>query len=215
MDPRIRTKLLSIAHDFCEALKLETQVLDIQLTGSLANYNWTRYSDFDLHIIIDFSSIDQNIELVKAALDGKRYLWNERFPVVIEGHDVECYVQDFKEQHVSSGLFSILRDGWITQPKHDPPQVDERDVREKVRAFKADVKEAKKRSASVKGQEAKAVFDLLKRLKAKLGKDRQEGLSREGEFSVENLVFKQLRNDGTIGDLIEAIGQAYANIYVD
>ena len=67
-DPTIRAKLLSIAEDFSDALRIEVPIDDIQLTGSLANYNWTEKSDLDVHVLIDFKKIDRNEELVKKAL---------------------------------------------------------------------------------------------------------------------------------------------------
>lgn len=215
MKKEIRTKLLAIAADFWASLKLNVLLMDVQLTGSLANYNWTKYSDFDVHLIIDFSQVDTNTELVRTALDGQRFMWNERHHVVIEGFEVECYAQDVHQQHTSSGLFSLLRDSWIVVPTFNKPQVDEKDVREKVRAFKEDLKIAKEKAKSVKGKEAESLFNHLKDMKKKLSTDRQEGLSRGGEFSVENLVFKQLRNSGAIEHMIKALSAAYAGIYAD
>lgn len=215
MRPEIRTKLLAIANDFWSSLKLNAAVLDIQLTGSLANYNWTKYSDLDVHVIIDFAQVDKNTGLVRSALDGMRFVWNQRHPVTVEGYDVECYVQDKNEQHTSSGLFSLMKGEWIAVPQYNPPQVDERDVNEKVRVFKSELREILSRMKLAKGEDARDLFDYLKRLKNKISKERQEGLSRAGEFSVENVVFKRLRNDGTIEKIIDSIGKAYANIYLD
>ncbi len=212
---KIHEKLMAIANDFVASLKLTVPVIDIQLTGSLANYNWTKKSDLDVHIIIDFSQIDTNVALVRTAMDGQRFLWNERHNVVIEGHEVECYVQDVRAQHTSSGLFSLLGNKWIILPVNNPPQVDEKDVREKARVFKSELKEIKSKLKSSTGEKAVALFDYLKRLKGKLMADRQEGLTRDGEFSVENLVFKKLRNDGTLEQLIHSMSKAYANIYAD
>ena len=56
-DQDIREKLLSIAQDFYKTLSLDIPIADIQLTGSLANYNWTDKSDLDVHILIDFTKI--------------------------------------------------------------------------------------------------------------------------------------------------------------
>jgi len=215
MDEEVRSKLLAIAEDFWESLKLEVSIIDIQLTGSLANFNWTNSSDLDVHIIIDFGQVDNNTELVRKALDGQRFIWNQRHPVVVKGHDVECYVQHKDEQHIASGLFSILKNKWIITPTWNPPQVDERDVNEKARVIKAEFKEIKKRLPNASGEEAKSLFDYLERFKKKIMTDRKEGLAKDGEFSVENIVFKRLRQDGTIEDLIDTIGKAYANIYRD
>jgi predicted nucleotidyltransferase len=104
----IRQKLLEIAQDFYDSLDLEASILDIQLTGSLANYNYTEYSDIDVHIIIDFKEINKDESLVKIALDGLRFIWNQRHDISIRGHDVELYIQDESEQHTASGLYSLL-----------------------------------------------------------------------------------------------------------
>lgn len=49
MHPEIRTRLLMIADDFFDTLELPwVDVTDITLTGSLANYNWSKFSDVDL-----------------------------------------------------------------------------------------------------------------------------------------------------------------------
>jgi predicted nucleotidyltransferase len=69
---------------FYGALKINAPIKDIQLTGSLANYNWTNKSDLDVHILIDFNDIDENVDLVKKALDGQRFIWNTRHKIVIE-----------------------------------------------------------------------------------------------------------------------------------
>ena len=51
----IRKKLLEVSDDFIETFGVEFFIHDIVLTGSLANYNWSQYSDVDLHILIDFA----------------------------------------------------------------------------------------------------------------------------------------------------------------
>jgi hypothetical protein len=215
MDPEIRKRLLGIAEDFWSSLKLEVPIMDIQLTGSLANFNWNSDSDLDVHIIIDFAQIDQNLELVRKALDGQRFMWNLRHPVILRGHDVECYVQHKDEQHIASGLFSILRDRWIIVPSWKKPEFDQKDVDEKMRVIKSEVKMVKQkvRSTSRKDIEYLYLYDYLDRLKKKIMSDRKEGLAKEGEFAVENLVFKELRRDGTIEEIIDLLSEIYSKIY--
>ena len=53
----IRKRLIEIANNFIESLSIEFFIHDIVLTGSLSNYNWSSYSDVDLHILIDFDEI--------------------------------------------------------------------------------------------------------------------------------------------------------------
>lgn len=215
MDPVIRTKLLAIAEDFWTSLKLEVPIMDIQLTGSLANFNWNSGSDLDVHIIIDFSQIDENLELVRKALDGQRFMWNMRHPVILRGHDVECYVQHKDEQHIASGLFSILRDKWLIVPSWNEPNVDQKDINEKMRVIKSEVRTIKTRARSTRGDDAQELHDYLDRLKRKIMSDRKEGLAKGGEFAVENLVFKELRRDGTIEEIIDLLSQIYSKIYFE
>ena len=68
IDPKIRKQLLKIADDFVEFLDIPwVEVIDVTLTGSLANYNWSEYSDIDLHIIFNFQDIN-----------GCRFYYNTR-----------------------------------------------------------------------------------------------------------------------------------------
>ena len=56
--PEILQAALRIANEYFEDLKLDPnlKVKDVTLTGSLASYNWSDMSDFDLHILIDLIS---------------------------------------------------------------------------------------------------------------------------------------------------------------
>ena len=64
LKPDISEKLLRIAKDFYEKLELPVTILDITFTGSLANYNWTKLSDIDLHILIDYNEVNEDRDLV-------------------------------------------------------------------------------------------------------------------------------------------------------
>ena len=50
--------------------------------------------------------------------------------------------------------------------------------------------------------------------KKKISKFRKESLEQKGEFSLGNLVFKKLRNNGDFGRLMDAIVYFYDKIYV-
>lgn len=212
--PSVREKLLKIAEDFYSIFKIDLPVDDIQLTGSLANYNWTPKSDLDVHVLIDFSKVDPNKDLVKKALDGQRFIWNLRHNIIIRGHDVELYIQDINEPHIASGLFSLQRNEWIKIPSYNPPQVDERDVELKYHGIVNDIiqieAELGKSDSEISPEE---VHSHAETLKSKIMKMRKEGLEQRGEFSVENLVFKKLRNEGYIQKIIDLISRSYEKIY--
>ena len=212
-DQDVRTKLLQIAHDFYKDLKVECPIVDIHLTGSLANFNWTKQSDLDVHVLMDFSKVNADVELVKRALDGQRYIWNKRHPVVIEGHDVELYAQDVNEPHVASGLYSLMKGEWITKPRFDPPSIDPKDVSRKVTAYVSEMEDIQKDLKKADPNEAREIQDRIAALKQKVVKTRSEGLTKNGEFSIENLVFKKLRNNGWLEKLMKLGADAYSHIY--
>ena len=215
-DPAIREKLLSITEDFLDKLDLEDVVVhDVTLTGSNSNYNYNDYSDLDVHVLIDYKDINEDEALVKKALDGQRFMWNLRHNIGFRDHDVEMYMQDKDEPHIASGLYSLLNDEWLVQPTYDPPSIDERDVYKKAETIKDDVRILQEKVSEVKGASAKDLHDKAERLKKKISKMRKRGLAREGEFSVENLAFKILRNTNVIGDLIDIIANTYDKIYME
>ena len=211
----IRSKLLKIVNDFIAETDVTSSIIDdIQLTGSLANYNYTKYSDIDLHILLKFNKLNDDEDLVKQALDGKRFIWNLRHNIVMKGHEVEVYFQDTDEPHIASGLYSVLNDKWIKQPTWSPPEIDERDVIKKSKTIISTIKKLhEKISGDITPEEAEQYYDKGNLLKKKIKRMRQSGLEKEGEFSVENLAFKELRNTGAMGMLIDSITQAYDKIY--
>ena len=78
LNSRVRLRLLDIADDFIASLEVDwVKPDDIILTGSLANYNWSKFSDFDLHILIDFKKVDDRTNFVKDYFDSKKSLWND------------------------------------------------------------------------------------------------------------------------------------------
>ena len=215
-DPKIRDKLLVISQDFIDNLDLEgIPIHDITLTGSHSNYNYNEYSDLDVHILIDFKDINDDEELVKTALDGQRFIWNLRHNINLNNHDVELYMQDKDEPHVASGLFSLKDNEWIVEPSFEEPSIDERDVYKKARAIQREVQILKNKVAVARGKEARELHNRGNRLKEKIGKMRKAGLDREGEFSVENLAFKVLRNTNVIETLIDEIAKSYDKIFME
>tara|TARA_R110002051_G_scaffold243278_1_gene303358 strand:- start:762 stop:1772 length:1011 start_codon:yes stop_codon:yes gene_type:complete len=204
--------LLKIVEDFIETddhVKPE-MIEDIQLTGSMSNFNYNDYSDLDVHLLLDFADINEDETIVKRALDGKRFLWNLRHNIQFNGHDVELYFQDVHDPHVASGLFSLQNNKWIKKPVHDPPEIDHRDVQKKAEQFRTEIELITDALEEVDDKEELTLINSrAKKLKDKLMKMRKEGLASKGEFSIENLAFKELRNDETIAELNSLIIKSY------
>ena len=191
LDPAVADKLKEIAAAFEEFIGIDLNVVDYTITGSNANYTWTEHSDLDLHLIVAGEVGEGARELFNA----KKALWGEQHNITIKGLPVECYVQGQEEEHHSTGVYSIARNQWLVEPKKIKPEVDDSAV------------EAKKDSVIHDIESALLSKDLnqLRKVKEKITKMRKAGLARAGEWSVENLVFKILRNLGLIDQLAEKI----------
>jgi nicotinamide mononucleotide adenylyltransferase len=208
LQPKIREKLLKIAQDFFDSLELPegTILKDIKLTGSFANFNWSKFSDVDLHLVLDFSEISDNEEFAKDYFMAKKNLWNNTHDINIFGYPVEVYVEDKDEPHTASGLYSILNDGWITIPQQQKIIIDKDDIKSKAEGYLSILPQLKKMFKDGKYEE---VINTIEKTKTRIRDMRSSGLEKGGLYSVENLAFKVLRRLGYVEDLNKLLTQSY------
>jgi len=209
MKPKVRKTLLKIADDYFDGLELGTDVdiEDITMTGSLANYNWSKYSDVDLHIITEYNSIPVDEDLVLDFLKSKSGSWNETHDIKIYGFDVEIYVQDVDEEHTSTGVYSILNDEWVLKPSPKNIKIDGKNVKRKANIIMDKVEDLYEDIHDDRDYED--IVNRADKIQGKIKKMRQCGLDSVGEFSVENMVFKTLRRNGTLERLSDIKILAY------
>ena len=188
----VRVALLKAAKFFTDYLDIPNfRVIDVVLTGSMANYNYTRYSDFDLHVVTSYADLECD-DLAEAFYRAKKSVWNDKHDITIGGHDVELYVEDVEQPPVSAGVYSLLQDRWLKKPDYNPPTVDDRVVNLKVADLTKQIDVAVDRADDPED---------IYRITDKLRKMRRTGLDTTGEFGVENLTFKVLRNLGYLDKL--------------
>ena len=192
----VKTRLLVIAAAFVEFLNLPNlKIKDTVLTGSNANYNWTKFSDFDVHIVVDFALIESE-DVVIELFNAKKELWNSTHSITIKGHDVELYVENTATPPVSQGVYSLITDEWLREPSYHKPATDDAAIEAKVMDLMFSIDELIDSNSND--------IDDYNRLAAKIKKMRQSGLSEKGEFSTENISYKILRNEGYITRLYDA-----------
>jgi hypothetical protein len=207
MKPDVRKTLLKIADDYFESLDLPgVDIEDVTMTGSLANYNWSKYSDVDLHIVVDYDEIPVDEDLVQDFLKSKSSNWNKEHDVKVYGYDVELYVQDINEPHHSTGVYSILNNEWNTKPEKKKISFNDKSVKDKANRLMDRVEEIYDEMDEVDNDETVKRVD---KLTEKIKKMRQSGLESGGEFSVENIVFKVLRRNGMLDRLYDIKTVAY------
>ena len=201
MKPKVRERLLDIAYEFIEFLNVDVIVSDVRMTGSLANYNWSKYSDVDLHIIVDFEQFNEKeLPLYEELFRLKKTLFNDKHNITIFGYDVELYVQDESEPHTSTGEYSILFNEWINKPKMDNTEIDKEFINKKSQEW---MKQIDTLIKNVEDEPLESAMKLIDKYKDKIKKYRTSGLEKGGEMSDENLVFKVLRRNGYIQKLFD------------
>jgi len=196
----VRESLLSISNEFINFLGLEIFVSDITMTGSLSNYNWSEFSDVDLHIMYDFTEAGEQKELYKELFKLKKTLFNSTHDIKVKGFEVELYVQDSSEPHFSTGVYSVMFNEWINEPTKESVAIDDKTLTEKAEQW-MDIIDVVIENA--KDEDLETALELIDKVKDRLKKYRSCGLEKEGEYSYENLVFKFLRRNGYIQKLFD------------
>ena len=195
----VKTALDKIAKEFIEFLEISpSDVKDIIITGSNASFNYALgLSDIDLHIVADFSNNETckqcTNEFVNSCFQSKKTLWNGTHDIKVKDQPVELYVQDANEPHIASGVWSLMNDKWLIIPTYIPNTYDTTSVKIKAAELMTQIDDMiNSQSDDIQS------FD---KLKEKIRNMRKSGLQSGGEFSVENLAFKTLRNNGYLEKL--------------
>lgn len=199
LSPEIKEKLLQIGKDFYADTETDAPLKDILFVGSLANYNWSDTSDFDVHVVIDFKDVDGNVELVEKLVNALKSKWNDEHDIHLKGHNVEVYIQDVTKENRSTGVYSLMQDKWLSEPKKENIKIDKEKIQEKYNDT------VRKINSAIKAQN----IEKLKSIVKDVYDMRQSGLDKSGELSTENLVFKILRNRNYIEKLKLEINNLY------
>lgn len=197
----IRAALLEIASEFMGFLQEDIFVDDVRFTGSLANYNWSKFSDIDLHVLLDFSQFDpEDREVYKELFQLKKTLFNTTHNITVKGYEVELYGEDINEIHHSTGVYSVLFDEWVHKPEKENVSIDKDILMSKSKSMMEKIDNLLK---DVSDDELDTALEKIDKFKEKIKKYRSAGLEKDGEFSYENLVFKFLRRNGYIDKLFD------------
>ncbi len=168
----------------------ERAIVDVLLLGGNAGYNYTQYSDLDVHIVVDPKFIpDCNPDLLDRYYMDKKTLWELTHNVTILGSKAEPYIEKpGVTRKKSQGVWSIMKKSWIQKPTPVEGDVDEKEIEKKVNNFINQI------NSLIKASDAEGLKKLVKKLRDSRG----TSLQKYGEYGFENMVFKELRNQGYI-----------------
>jgi len=191
--PEVREALLRIAEKFRQTLGLDIEPVDVYFTGSMANFNFNDASDLDLHLVYDFEQIGINAEILVKYFIAKKQVFNNDYEITIKGVPVEVGVENLNEPIVSSGIYSVVKDGWMIKPEYAAqflPRPDMKQYYELVQKIETAIE-------SRDSKQIGKVWDELYTI-------RKSSLKDEGEYGKGNALFKKLRNLGYLDRLKNA-----------
>ena len=191
----VRVTLLKSAYAFCEFLDLpDLKIAGVHFLGSNASFNYTQYSDCDVHIVIDFDE-SPCPELAENFFQTKKTLWNQMHErVSVMGYKVELYAEDTQNPPHAAGVYDLLKGAWITKPEKEKPDVDSTAVKSKAEALINEI------DAICSTGDKADIAEMFEKLRTM----RKAGLAQAGEYSAENLAFKVVRNLGYLDKLSQA-----------
>lgn len=214
MNSQIRMRLLDIADDFIETLEVKwVKPLDIIVTGSIVNYNWSEYSDVDVHIVYDFSKIYKKSEFVKDYFMAKRDAWNKSHEnLTMKGFPVEMSVEDVNAPLQSSGVYSIEKNKWVKEPKEmDDSNIDMKGIQKYCakqmtkmdKLFTKMDKETDRKKLETLANELESTLDAVH-------DKRTEGLkTKEKELSNGNIMWKVVKHMGYADKVYDYLNKVY------
>lgn len=188
----VRVRLIEIADLFVENIQedeVPLKVYDYWLVGSNAAYNYNKDSDIDVHVIVDIKETGVNPYLLKLLYDYIKSNFNDKYDIMVKGHEVELYLEDINTTAITNGIYSLKQARWIKVPEL-PKNGEETYNIEDSELYN----HIYKQFIELKDEDVEKFLDDLYLL-------RKESLAVDGEFGEGNLVFKQFRNNGYIKEL--------------
>ena len=195
LKPEVKEALLKFGYAWADFAKIDRNIiLDIIMTGGNANYNYTPKSDIDVHLVIDRNALGANREFVDEYLQDKKVLWTLTHKISVLGYSLEPYAQDNADRYpANQGVYSLKRSRWVQFPNRGNYNwKDDPGLKRKVLFYKHLIDQVIRNKMDVQS---------VKDLKAKIRNMRAASIAAGGEFSFENLVFKELRNRGYLDRL--------------
>ena len=199
LNPKARLKLLDIADDFWDTVGTDwVERKGIKLTGSICNYNWSKFSDIDLHIVVDFREVDERTDFVQEYYDAKKNEWNnEHENLKIYGYPVEVYVEDISAETESGGVYDLEENAWIKKPNPDDIEsieLEKYEIKNKSAAIMTKIDNyLEKLDSSDDEYELRKLGEKSHKLLNKIKAMRKYGLKRGGETDPYNIIYKVLR----------------------
>ncbi len=191
LKPEVRKALMNFAKAFADFVDLDDRAIsDVLMLGGNAGYNYTQYSDIDVHLVVDPDMIpDCDPDLIADYYMDKKTLWELTHDVKVYGAPVEPYIErPGITRKKNQGVYSVLKNKWVQEPEKMEGEIDEFELTKKTNNLKNKI------DILIQTEKPEALKGVVHKLRSA----RASSLDKFGEYGFENLVFKELRNSGYI-----------------
>jgi len=187
----VRKQLIEIAKEWLKFAEVPTSAVeDIVLTGGNANFNYTDNSDLDVHIILKPKKLDICKKDPNYYKD-KKLIWSLTHDIKIYNTPVEVYAQtENVEIPKNQGVYSLKKGRWLVKPENlNLDFSNDSLLQKKIEDHIYQIEHAINNTTDNRAAE---------KLLNKFQKLRGASIAKDGEFSQDNLIYKELRNLGYI-----------------
>lgn len=188
----VKESINRIIKQFVDDLdNIPIEIVDVRIVGSNASYNYTKFSDIDIHIVVNTDVLPFDSKSLKLIYDMARSRFNKNYNITIKTLPVEISIEDLGSIVTSNGVYSVMRDEWLKFPKKiNAPDIDMTNTN----AYK---KLVKRINEILKNPNSKDIKDMINHLYI----IRKNSIMIDGEFGRGNLLFKEIRNSGLLQKL--------------
>ena len=189
LKPDVKDMLEDIYKEFLDYIELPLNIVDVEIVGSNASYNYNATSDIDLHIIVNSEVSYIEPTILRQLYNSKKSAFNDNYELSIYDIPVELYIEDVNDGNATNGRYSLLKDTWVLEPK--PIEYEIPDITDELTEYEHRVSDVLLNGSTVEIKDLINDIYMMRKL----------GLAEGGEASVGNLVFKELRSAGMLQEL--------------
>lgn len=189
MKQEVFDKLTEIYKEFLDFIDIPLNIVDVEVVGSNASYNYNENSDIDLHIIVNSEVTYVEPTILRQLYNDRKGAFNRDYDITVEGIPVELYIEDVNDGNATNGRYSLLEQRWVVEPQ--PIHYEIPDITQDLMSYQEKCSEL---LASDNAEEVRQFINDLYMM-------RKLGLAEGGEASTGNLIFKELRSINMLQDL--------------
>lgn len=187
----VKEAIEKIVDQFVEDLPVPMEIVDIIIVGSNASFNYTQYSDIDIHIVANNEVLPYDSKMLTLLYNAAKNKFNREYSMTIKGLPVEISIEDINTSCCSNGVYSVSNSEWVKFPKPINATMYDMTTTEAYRKLCAKIENILSNPTSSDIREMINHLYII----------RKNSIMIDGEYGKGNLLFKEIRNNGMLQKL--------------